>query len=71
MSNLTAVLALCLGGWIVYDLKTVLRTGKARGRFGTVTRRGRPTLFRNYIIGDCIVLAGCAGVLLWWLVERI
>jgi hypothetical protein len=49
-----------------YELISALRTGKAFGRWGsTITRSGRPRVFRNWIIGQIIVVAFFFGVLIW------
>jgi len=69
MEGITPIIALLLGAWVAYDLWHALKTGKARGRFGTITRKKRPKRFQWYIIGDVVVLVFCAGVVLWWLAD--
>jgi hypothetical protein len=62
-------MALGLAALVTVDLVKALRTGKARGRGGTITREGRSALFKRQVIGDVIVLLFCAGVVVWWLVS--
>ena len=50
------------------DLVRTLRTGRARGRFGTITRRGQPKRFWRYVYGSWAVLAFCAVLFLWILI---
>lgn len=60
--------ALCLfgGGWATYDLISAMRTGKARGRWGsTITRKGRPKAFRVWMISQCVVVALFTAGLVW------
>ena len=42
---------------IGFDLYQTLKTGRAHGRDGTITRKRRPDAFRRYVIGDWVVLA--------------
>jgi hypothetical protein len=46
-----------------------LRTGRARGRGGTITRQKRPERYWRYVYGSCAVLLFCAVVLLWAIVS--
>jgi hypothetical protein len=62
--------AVSLGVFISFDVTTAIRTGRARGKFGTITRARRPDAFRRYIIGDVIVLAFCLGVTIWLAINR-
>ena len=62
------LLALCLfgGGWAVYDLISAIRTGRARGRWGsTITRKGRPKLFQTWVISQYFAVAMLAAGLVW------
>jgi len=62
------LLGLCLagGGWATCDLISAVRTGKARGRWGsTITRKGRPKAFRTWMIGQCEVVALFAAGVVW------
>ena len=62
------LLALCLlgGGWTTYDLISALRTGKARGRWGsTITREGRPKAFRTWVVAQYVVVALFAAGFVW------
>ena len=57
-----------LAVFVGYDLVWSLRTGRARGRFGTITRANQPRRFRRYIYGSYAVLAFCTGVAAWTLI---
>lgn len=57
-----------LAAFVSVDLIRALRTGRARGRGGTITRRGRPEKFWRHIYASYAVLAACAGILLWILI---
>jgi len=57
-----------LAALVGIDLIRALRSGRARGRGGTITREGRPKKFRRYIYADWALLAACAGVLVWILI---
>jgi hypothetical protein len=52
-----SLLFLGLIALISFDLYQTLKTGRARGKGGTITRKRRPDAFRRYVIGDCVVLA--------------
>ena len=54
--------------WIAFDLYRTLRTGRAHGRLGTITRKqeGR---FQRYVWSDWLMLAFCAAVILWLLIS--
>jgi hypothetical protein len=69
MEKTTSLLLLyvLLTAMITYDLVKTLRTGKARGRGGTVTRKGRPGLFKRYVIADVVMLVLCAAIIVAWL----
>ena len=57
-----------LAVFVGVDLIRCLRTGKARGRFGTITRANQPTRYWRYIYGSYVVLTFCAGVAAWTLI---
>jgi hypothetical protein len=69
MSQLSTMilLVLALAAFVSFDLARTLRTGRAHGRFGTITRK-QPTRFRRYVYSNWIVLAFCIGVILWALI---
>jgi ABC-type Fe3+ transport system permease subunit len=49
------------------DLYRTLSTGRARGRNGTITRKGQPDRYRRYVYASCALLALCAVALVWML----
>lgn len=51
------------------DLLRTLRTGRAWGKGGTITRERRPERFRRYVYGDWAVLGLCAIGFLWALIS--
>lgn len=51
------ILDATLTAFVSFDLVRALRTGRARGRGGTVTRKGQPQRFRRYVYADFVVLA--------------
>jgi len=59
---------LALATFVAIDLRKTLRTGRARGRFGTITREKRPARYWRYVYASYVVLAACAGVFLWILI---
>lgn len=66
-TTLRLLLYLLFTALVAYDLAKTLRTGKARGRGGTITRSGRPALFKRYVIGDAVVLVFSIAVIVAWL----
>jgi hypothetical protein len=50
-------------------LAIALRTGRARGRYGTISREGQPRRFRSYVNYAYVVLLVCGGVILWALIS--
>ena len=60
-----AALALLVG----WDLVSTLRTGRARGKFGTIWRQTRPAHFWRYVYADYAMLALCsaafAALIIW------
>jgi hypothetical protein len=67
-ANSLILLILVLATFVGFDLARTLRTGRARGRFGTITRK-QAARFRRYVYGDWIVLAFCVGTILWALIS--
>ena len=67
MTKLHVLLAMdvALAALVGADLRKTLRTGRARGRFGTITREKRPEKFWRYVYASYVLLAACAGVFLW------
>jgi hypothetical protein len=63
------VLALVLAALVGGDLARTLRTGRAHGKFGTITRAKQPGRFWRYVYGDYAVLVLCAVMLLWALIS--
>ena len=57
-----------LACFVGLDLARTLRTGRARGRGGTITRAKRPQRFWRYVYASWVVLAACAGLFLWILI---
>jgi hypothetical protein len=68
-SQLTILLVLLLSAAVSADLVHTLRTGRARGRGGTITRQKRPEKFWRYVYANCAVLVFCAVVLLWVIIS--
>ena len=67
-ATILILLALVLAAFVGFDLARTLRTGRARGRFGTITRK-QPARFRRYVYADWFVLVCCAGAILWALIS--
>jgi hypothetical protein len=68
-SNVIILLAVVLAVLEATDLTIALRTGRARGRGGIMTREKRPGKFWRYICGGSAVLLACVGVILWALIS--
>jgi H+/Cl- antiporter ClcA len=51
------------------QLASALRTGRASGRYGTITRQGQPRRFWRYIYSAYVVLLLCAVATLWALIS--
>jgi hypothetical protein len=68
-SQVALVLALVLAALVGGDLARTLRTGRAHGKFGTITRAHQPQRFWRYVYGDYAVLVLCAVMLLWALIS--
>src|SRR5262249_532124 len=50
-------------------LAIALRTGRARGRYGTIIREKEPCRFWRYVNSAYVVLLLCACVILWALIS--
>jgi len=50
-------------------LAIALRTGRARGRYGTIIREKEPDRFWRYVNNAYVVLLLCACVILWALIS--
>jgi len=68
-SSLIILLALGLAAAQGAQLVIALRTGRARGRFGTITLTGQPRRFWRYVYSAYAVLLLCAGAILWALIS--
>ena len=68
-SQLIILLNLLLGALVGADLVRALRTGRARGRSGFITKQKRPELYWRHVYGSCAVLVFCAVVLLWAIIS--
>jgi hypothetical protein len=62
MLKLLLLLAAAYAG---FDLFRTLRTGRARGRGGTITRKGRPDRYWRYVYGGFAVLLFFVAALVW------
>jgi hypothetical protein len=67
-SHVIILLAFGLAALQAMQLVTALRTGGARSRFGTITRKGQPRRFWRYVYSAYFVLLLCAGAILWALI---
>jgi len=65
----TIVLVLLLSVVVSVDLVHTLKTGRARGRGGTVTRQKRPEKYWRYVYASCAVLAVCAVLLVGMMIS--
>jgi len=63
------VLDLLLALMVGLDLVQTLRTGRAHGRGGIITRKGRPQKFWRYVYASCAVLTLCGVALVWILLS--
>jgi hypothetical protein len=71
MTVLVCVIAFVLA-LATLDLVRALRSGKALGGFGqTITRQGRPTLFRRWMISQYAMMGLCAAGLAWVVSQKI
>ena len=66
--DITVVIVLALAALVAVDIVRTLKTGRARGRGGIVTRKGRPQKYWRYVYASYVMLAICAGLLLWALI---
>jgi hypothetical protein len=71
MNRLHTLVLLLIGAiaWVGFDLVRTLQTGRARGRWGTITRLHRPEKFWRYVYASCAGLAVCVVVLIWIIVS--
>jgi len=63
--QILALLFLVVAGLQTFTLIRALRTGRVGTRYGTVTRKHQPERFRRYVISAYVVIALCAGALVW------
>ena len=68
-SQSIVLLDLLLSALVAADLARTLRTGRARGRGGIITRQKRPEKYWRYVYASCVVLVVCAVVLVWAIVS--
>jgi len=68
-STIIILLALGVAAMQTADLLVALRTGRARGRGGAITRKGQPRRFWRHVYSACAVLLLCAGAILWALIS--
>jgi len=68
-SQSIVLLDLLLSAPVGADLVRTLRTGRARGRGGTITLQRRPQMYWRYVYANCVILVLCAAVLLWAIVS--
>ena len=63
--QILALLILVLAGQQTFTLIRAHRTGRFLTRLGTATREHHPKRYRRYVISTYVVLAVCAGALVW------
>jgi hypothetical protein len=68
-SNVIILLAVGLATAQAVQLTIALRTGRARGRYGTITRKGQSRRFWRYVYSAYVVLLLCAAAILWALIS--
>jgi hypothetical protein len=51
--------------YAAFDLIRTLRTGRARGWLGTITREGQPKRFWRYVYSGWAVLAFFVAAIVW------
>jgi hypothetical protein len=59
------VISVLAGALVGGELIRTLRTGKARGRWGTITKQGRPDRYWRYVYSGYVALALCAAAAIW------
>ena len=64
------VTALVVSAMVFEDLASAIRSGRARGPDGAITRKGQPE-FRRHIHSDYVFLGLCAVAILWALIQFI
>ena len=62
------ILDLAVAAIVGWDLNRTLKTGRARGKDGTITRAHQPVRFRRYVYSSCVVLVFLAASFLWVLI---
>jgi len=68
-SHVVILLFLGLAAMQGVQLANALRTGRARGRYGTITREGQPRRFWRYVYSAYVVLLLSAAAILWALIS--
>jgi hypothetical protein len=56
---------------VSFDLVRTLRTGRAYGKSGTITRKAHPGRFQRSVYGHWLVLGLSMGILIYALVEAL
>ncbi|MDT7810469.1 MAG: hypothetical protein QOJ42_385 [Acidobacteriaceae bacterium] len=69
MTETTIFIALVLIAFLCADLARTLRTGRARGKGGWITKHGQPKRYWRYVYSNCGLLV-VAGIMLIWVVLR-
>jgi len=59
------ILLLLVGAYAVFDLVRTLRTGRARGKGGTITRKGQPEQYWRYVYAGWVMLAFFVAAFVW------
>ena len=62
---------LILAAIVSFDLVRTLRTGRAHGTCGIITRKAQPGRFQRYVYGDWLVLGLSTGIVIYALVEML
>jgi hypothetical protein len=65
--HVIVLVALALAAMVGFDLVRTLRSGRAHGKFGIITRK-QPGRFQRYVYADWIVLAFSLALILWALI---
>jgi hypothetical protein len=63
--NYLLFLDLLVAAMVVWDLNRTLRTGRARGKGGTITRAHQPARFWRYVYCSYALLGFLAASFLW------
>jgi hypothetical protein len=67
VSGTTIFVALALIAFLCADLARTLRTGRARGKGGTITKHGQHKRYWRYAYSNCGLLV-VVGIMLIWVV---